>query len=483
MSYKTETQRRLGEVLDALDVGARYFEKDGIFTIEREHLLIYEHKTFPDRVISESGKLYTLAQIQANGLLTYSDGSEVRIKYCTACKKFYFSKHIPKAQDACPMCASQAIKYLNNNGRIPQWFGKETDSLVDEAEIEKRLDVLATIDEDDSASVKAIINKLRGAPSYLKITDEKCERVSALGEKYPNMREVIDYLTTSFKTASLKNNEAISFKPMVLVGGPGCGKTSFTTELCAILMGRNALKIDLGNKIASFTLTGSDLSYSRAKHGLIIESMFSGKDGHPLKNPIIHFDELDKIHTDDAHNVETVFYAILEKNTAKRFYDNYISVNVDASGINYIFTANSLESVPKPIINRLKVFVIEDYSREQLKSVLNNFYAKWIKNNDMQPEFLPAVLSGEIKERILDESNNDTRCIDDAINKIFSETRTQDSETGHTIALFSPTELYLGWKKFRGSRMISKTAWKLPQGFLKTKTEGENAERERYEVF
>ena len=102
--------------------------------------------------------------------------------------------------------------------------------------------------------------------------------------------------------------------------------------------------------------------------------MFAGNDNKPVKNPIIHFDELDKIHQDEKYSIETIFYSILEKNTAKQFRDNFFGVDVDASGINYIFTANSLKTVPVPIVNRLKIFHIPDYTEEQFKtSVLDNF--------------------------------------------------------------------------------------------------------------
>ena len=162
--------------------------------------------------------------------------------------------------------------------------------------------------------------------------------------------------------------------------------------------------------------------------------MFKDNDGHPIKNPVIHFDELDKIfQKNNRDSPETVFYAILEKNTSKRFYDQFI----DASGINYIFTANTVESIPAPFLSRLKVFNIEEYTKEQLFTVLDSFYKTWLDSNNMQVEFLPEQLDEEIKESILEISENDTRSINDAIETIYEQMMIMDKNCSKPIALFS----------------------------------------------
>ena len=249
------------------------------------------------------------------------------------------------------------------------------------------------------------------------------------------------------------SNKDISFKPIVLVGGPGCGKSSFCSDLCKIVMGKPPIKIDLGNSVANFTLSGTAPEFKNSRHGLIIESMFSGEDNHPLKNPVIQFDELDKIKKNDSFSTETIFYSILEKANSRSFYDNYIGMNIDASGINYIFTANSLDNISSPIINRLKIFKIDDYTHEQLiENVTGSIYSKWLENEKMKREYLPEELSTEIKEKIIRYSNDDPRSIEDSIIRVLNETLTYDEESEPPIALFSQLELELGWKKFRGKK-------------------------------
>ena len=465
MEYKTEVQRRLAEVLDELNIKATYYNKDGVFSIEEGGFIIYEDEALiPNSKIAEQAPR-NMIRIFEDGTLRFMDNSEVSLKYCKACQKFTFGKKVKRGEDSCPICKGKSIRYLSNNSKIPGWFGKDeaSDSLINEQEAELHLANCYTREDE----VRNNIQKLLGKVCYITVTSEKKELLIQLKKKYPNMSEVIDYLVQCFQASYLRKHKELAFRPIVLVGGPGCGKTSFVTELCMILLGHKAIKIDLGNGVPDFAIAGSDTSYSHAKHGLIIASMFKNDEHGPLKNPIIHFDELDKIHSEENYSIETVFYSILEKNTARRFFDNFIGINVDASGVNYIFTANTLENIPAPIINRLRVFQIPDYTHEQLKScVIDSFYQNWLIYNNMEKEFLPAVLSDEIKEEILAESNDDPRNIEDAINLVFNRTMRVDDKTGHVIALFSPKEYFIGWQKFCGKKEISKKAWKLPKSFL-----------------
>lgn len=469
MKYKTDVQRRLSEILDELRINATYNPKEGFFTIIDSGFLIIEDEL--ENHDDDNSNLNTdnLIRIFDDGTLRFINGSGVSIKYCKVCNKFSIGHKVKRDEDSCPYCKNSSLKYLFNNSKIPGWFGKEDESLIDQEEALKHF---SNITSGQKSAIRNCINKLKGKISYITISPEKREKVIKLTEKYPNMKEVINYLVQSFDASSLRRHKEISFRPIVLVGGPGCGKTSFVTDLGIILLGQRAIKIDLGNDVESLTISGSDPTFKDSRHGLIIEAMFGTDEHGPIKNPLIHFDELDKINSNENHSIETVFYSILEKNTARSFFDNFIGINVDASGVNYIFTANTLKNIPAPIINRLRVFQIPDYTHDQLKEyVIDNFYQNWLNYNDMEREFLPEVLSDEIKEEILKECNDDTRNIEDSINLIFTKTMQTDNKTGHTIALFSPREYLAGWRYFCGKKNISKKSWELPEDFLRKSPE------------
>ncbi|MCQ2584524.1 MAG: AAA family ATPase [Treponema sp.] len=469
---KTETQNRFSEVLNELHL--EYSILRGSFHLVKQDLYIQE---FPSNN-STSGLRFPLENtlfLQGSGKLFFHNGDDCSIIQCCKCKNFFFSNLRINSKPECPFCNDTSQRILSKDGRIPGWYGKTIDYIIDEDEA---LIHLNRCSPKNYSELEKIIQQLKGVPTYITVTDKIIETVKALSNKYPNMEEVIDFFVKNMITSKFRQNRDLSFMPLVLIGSAGCGKSSFVKDICQILMGKPALKVDLGNSVSSITLSGTDPAYSQSKNGIIIESMFAGNTNHPLKNPVLHFDEIDKMESEGKDCVEKVFYSLLEPNTACRFFDNFLGVNVDASGINYIFTGNTLENIPTPIVNRLKVFQIKDYTHEQLKDlVMDSFYTSWISVNHMQEDYIPAFLSDEIKERILEIANDDPRSIHDAIRTVFTETLIYDESEHHDIALFSPSQLYEGWKKFRGERKISKTPWKLPKGFSgtkerKTKNEG-----------
>ncbi len=480
MEYKTDAQRRMDEVLLSLELRATYYEADGFFIVKqgkgtkkkkKEKFLIHEGDFQDEEISATLKKAYTCITFTPAGKMTYdTDGEKVIVKMCKNCGKIFLSRKPPKGTESCcPACGQNSVMYLSENGTIPDWYRSEDErELIDAKEWKKSLAAREKSKED---KFQALIARLSGTPRYISIDEEKRQKIADLAKKFPNMQEPINYILQCVNTASLKKNKDLSFKPFVLVGGPGCGKTAFVTELCKVIMGKYALKLDLGNEVTDFALTGCDPSFRNAKIGLIAASLLADEDdGQPLRNPIIHMDELDKVKGSHSFSVETAFYALLERSNAKRLFENFLGINIDASGINYIFTANTMEGIPEPILNRLRVFTIRNYTPEELKGcVLDSFYENWLSGNNMEREYLPARLSAEVRERILEESGNDSRSIEDAIGKIFMETSTTDQESGQLIALFSSEEMSLGWKKFCGNKPISRLPWELPQSFLEVK--------------
>lgn len=463
MEYKTETLRRMAQVLDSLKIKYVY-RNEGYLFIKYEKIIILDKEVLVD-VSSIDGMILNISR---EGKLVSNGGKNVDIVFCKNCRKVHILIYGEKNTLKCPKCGNhKELRFLLNRGFIPGWYGNNTKTLLDSTERRKKIVVLDELEGKNIDAAKNIINRLSGSTKIYRVTEEKISKIKSLKLKYPNMGEVIDYILDNLMTSRLRADKAVNFRPICLLGGPGCGKSSFASDISYILMGRKGLKIDIGNDISSFSLTGSDRSYNNAKHGLISEAMFGDEDGHPYGNPVIHFDEIDKINKESKYSPESVFYSILEKNTASRFYDSFIELNIDASGINYIFTANCLDNIPKPILNRMRIFKIEDYTHEQLSGfVLDSFYSNWIKSNNMMPECLPEKLSAEIREEILIKSHDDPRSIDDAISQVFAETLRYDEENHCSIALFSSNQLFNGWKKYCGKKQISVATWEIPDDFI-----------------
>ena len=105
--YNTETQYRLAQVLKGLNLKAFYEKSCGVFIAEDNSFVIYEteesKENLNDILKLTAQREAPLIQIHPNGTLTYDDGSEVRIKYCKTCKKFYFGTKQRAVYDFCPV--------------------------------------------------------------------------------------------------------------------------------------------------------------------------------------------------------------------------------------------------------------------------------------------------------------------------------------------------------------------------------------------
>lgn len=154
--------------------------------------------------------------------------------------------------------------------------------------------------------------------------------------------------------------------PLLLVGSPGCGKTSLALSLASAFPERGSALISMSGKSAAFELCGSDQSWRASDCGLIIKAFIQAGS----LSPVIVFDELDKAGTSDTHSrADSVFLELLERESARLFTDNFLSLPVDVSNGWFIFTANTLAGIPEPLLDRLAVFFMEPYSYEELLGI------------------------------------------------------------------------------------------------------------------
>lgn len=383
---------------------------------------------------------------------SFGDKKWAAVFRCPTCSSMFFGSC---SDSQCPLCHAEVCSvYALGSDGIPGWFGGGGDFLFNKDELDKKISSLPVTDGLID-KLMAVANLLSGSPQEAVLTQEKAKEFGRLSRMYPNMVEVLKYFRASLVRTKLRKSKAISFRPILLVGGPGCGKSSFARELGSIVSGKEPLRVDLGNDVASFTLAGSDMSWRKSKCGLVLQSMFGDGKSGPLRNPVVILDEMDKIPLSGAHEVEGVFYSILERETAAHFRDNYFDIPVDASGINYIATANSLSNIPSAILSRFQVFEIRDYSdSEFLDNVIPNFYEKWIEFERIDRDAVPKVLSDSIKKLVFSICGTDTRKISSAFDKVLEKTGKIDKLSGKFIAFFSDDEIRSGWRKFAGKPLL-----------------------------
>ena len=183
-------------------------------------------------------------------------------------------------------------------------------------------------------------------PSTTAAVDDLCE-------KSPNFVNVVDDLR-KYLALAVAGNEAVQFTPMLLLGEPGLGKTYFAKRLAQAL-GTGFEFVSMSSLTAGWVLTGASAQWNNARPGKIAQTLIERE----YANPVVVLDEVDKAGGDSRYDPMGALYALLERDTAAHFKDEFIDVDMDASHILWVATANDESSIPEPILNRMNVYAIE----------------------------------------------------------------------------------------------------------------------------
>jgi ATP-dependent Lon protease len=183
-------------------------------------------------------------------------------------------------------------------------------------------------------------------PSTVTAVDDLCETS-------PNFVDVVDDLR-KFLALAVAGNEAVQFTPMLLLGEPGLGKTYFAKRLAQAL-GTGFEFVSMSSLTAGWVLTGASAQWQNARPGKVAQTLIEGE----YANPVVVLDEVDKAGGDSRYDPMGALYGLLERDTAVHFKDEFIDVDMDASHILWIATANDESAIPEPILNRMNVYAIE----------------------------------------------------------------------------------------------------------------------------
>ena len=262
-----------------------------------------------------------------------------------------------------------------------------------------------------------------------------------------------------------------------LVGPPGVGKTSIAYSIARAL-NRNLARISLGGVHDEADIRGHRKTYVGSMPGRIMTGMTQAGSS----NALLLLDEVDKMGSDYRGDPAAALLEVLDAEQNKTYRDHYIEIPFDLSDVMFIITANTLDTVPRPLLDRMEVIQLGSYTDEEKVMIAkDHLIPKQLKKHGLKKSQL-RITDDAIREIITcytRESGvrNLERCFAEICRKTDMELVTNESSKRVSVT-GSNVQLYLGTRKYLPDRMPVKDQVGLVTGLAWTAVGGETLEVE-----
>ena len=251
----------------------------------------------------------------------------------------------------------EAMKELNRLGRM-------SPMAADYSLTRNYIEWLAVLPWSKSSGSKIDISKAR------EILDEDHYELKKVKDR------ILDYLSVLELKPDMKG------PILCFVGPPGVGKTSLGRSIARAL-GRKFQRISLGGMHDEAEIRGHRRTYIGALPGQIIQSIRRAE----TNDPVIMLDEVDKLGRDFRGDPASALLETLDPEQNNTFRDNYLDVQFDLSKVLFICTANMLDPVPPPLLDRMELIPLQGYSEEEKVHIANRYLIpRQIKGNGITEE-------------------------------------------------------------------------------------------------
>ena len=260
---------------------------------------------------------------------------------------------------------------------------------------------IMNMSSSEGTTVQSYLEWLLDVP-WGKYTKERLDLTKAekvLNDEHYGLEDVkeriLEYLAVKKMSGSIKG------PILCLVGPPGVGKTSIAKSI-AKAINRKYVRMSLGGLKDESEIRGHRRTYVAAIPGRVVYGL---KEAESM-NPLILLDEIDKLSSDYKGNPADALLEVLDSEQNNTFRDNFIELPIDLSKALFITTANSLDTIPRPLLDRMEIIEVSGYTYEEKFHIAkNHLMSKILKEYNidkkiikLQDEAIREVIDGYTRE-------------------------------------------------------------------------------------